>query len=52
MPAHPEAYAASLYAELHKADGEGWEWLAIEEPPQTPEWDAIRDRLKRAAVQR
>jgi L-threonylcarbamoyladenylate synthase len=49
MPPNPEDYAASLYAELHTADAEGWDWLAVEHPPQTPEWDAIRDRLRRAA---
>ena len=49
MPANPQAYAASLYAELHIADTEGWDWLAVEEPPPSPEWCAIRDRLRRAS---
>jgi L-threonylcarbamoyladenylate synthase len=49
MPTNPQAYAASLYAELHIADTEGWDWLAVEEPPPSPEWDAIRDRLRRAS---
>jgi L-threonylcarbamoyladenylate synthase len=49
MPADPEAYAALLYAQLHAADTEGWDWIAMEEPPHSPEWDAIRDRLRRAA---
>lgn len=50
MPAGPAAYAACLYAELHTADAEGWDWIAVEEPPRTPEWDAIWDRLTRAAA--
>lgn len=48
MPQDPERYAASLYAELHKADAEGWDWIAVDEPPASPAWDAIRDRLRRA----
>jgi L-threonylcarbamoyladenylate synthase len=49
MPADREAYAAKLYAELHKADSEGWEWIAIVRPPDEPEWAGILDRLRRAA---
>ena len=49
MPAEPEAYAAQLYGRLHELDREGWEWIAVEFPPDTPEWAAIRDRLTRAA---
>ncbi len=50
MPEDPKTYAAKLYAELHQADAEGWEWLAIEKPPETPEWAGILDRLKRAST--
>jgi L-threonylcarbamoyladenylate synthase len=49
MPAEPEAYAAQLYRQLHELDREGWEWIAVEFPPDTPEWAAVRDRLTRAA---
>jgi len=49
MPSDRAAYAALLYAELHKADGEGWEWIAIARPPDGPEWAGILDRLKRAS---
>ncbi len=49
MPETPEAYAARLYAVLHELDAEGWDWIAIEEPPARDEWSAIRDRLDRAA---
>jgi L-threonylcarbamoyladenylate synthase len=51
MPACPREYAAVLYERLHEADAGGWDWIAIEQPPATSEWDAIRDRLERAAAQ-
>ncbi|HZS56474.1 MAG TPA: L-threonylcarbamoyladenylate synthase [Bryobacteraceae bacterium] len=50
MPSDPKAFAACLYAELHKADQEGWEWIAIAKPPETPEWAGVLDRLKRASA--
>src|ERR1700741_4325744 len=49
MPAKPEEYAAELYSTLHKLDGQGFDWIAVELPPGSPEWAAIRDRLIRAA---
>ncbi|HTA59105.1 MAG TPA: L-threonylcarbamoyladenylate synthase [Candidatus Baltobacteraceae bacterium] len=49
MPAKPEEYAAELYSTLHKLDGQGFDWIAVELPPDLPEWEAIRDRLVRAA---
>jgi L-threonylcarbamoyladenylate synthase len=49
MPSDPRAYAARLYRVLHELDGEGWPWIAVEAPPATPAWTAIRDRLERAA---
>jgi L-threonylcarbamoyladenylate synthase len=49
MPADPREYAAVLYERLHDADAQGWDWIAIEHPPRTEEWSAIRDRLERAA---
>lgn len=45
---NPKEFAAALYAELHKADREGWDWIAIERPSDTPEWAGILDRLQRA----
>ncbi len=30
MPDHPQKFAATLYANLHAADAEGLDWLAIE----------------------
>jgi L-threonylcarbamoyladenylate synthase len=50
MPADPREYAAVLYERLHEADAQGWDWIAIELPPDANEWSAIRDRLQRAAA--
>lgn len=52
LPRDSAAFGARLYAELRRADGEGWDWLGIETPPQLPEWAAILDRLRRASVAR
>ncbi len=50
MPDKPAAYAARLYAELHRLDTLDLDWIAVENPPDTPEWAGIRDRLTRAAA--
>lgn len=50
MPADPRAYAAALYATLHRLDAEGYDWVAAERPPETPEWAGVLDRLRRASV--
>jgi L-threonylcarbamoyladenylate synthase len=50
LPSDPDAFAASLYASLHTADTEGWDWIAIERPPESAEWSAIWDRLRRAST--
>ena len=49
MPRDPAGYAAALYGKLHQLDEEGWEWIAVEPPPATPEWAGVLDRLRRAA---
>jgi L-threonylcarbamoyladenylate synthase len=49
MPSEPGAYAAKLYGRLHELDRDGLDWIAVELPPETREWAAIRDRLTRAA---
>jgi L-threonylcarbamoyladenylate synthase len=49
MPRSPSEYAASLYDALHQADGSGCFWIAVDLPPSTPEWEAVHDRLRRAA---
>jgi L-threonylcarbamoyladenylate synthase len=49
MPSNAEDYAKCLYKVLHEFDSRGLDWIAIEMPPNAPEWAAIRDRLTRAA---
>jgi L-threonylcarbamoyladenylate synthase len=49
MPAAAADYAAALYEILHQADAGNYNWIAVDLPPNTPEWEAIQDRLKRAA---
>lgn len=49
MPGDAAAYAEQLYRVLHELDEQGYEWISIEPPPDTPEWAGIRDRLTRAA---
>jgi L-threonylcarbamoyladenylate synthase len=49
MPADASAYAERLYRILHELDQQGYDWISIELPPDTPEWAGIRDRLTRAA---
>jgi len=49
IPHDAEAYARALYAELHRCDATGAKCIVIEAPPTSPEWQAIADRLRRAA---
>ena len=50
MPHDLEQYAAQLYDRLHRADAGGWDWIAVEAPPEMPEWEGVRDRLRRAST--
>jgi L-threonylcarbamoyladenylate synthase len=52
LPLDCDAYAERLYAALHAADKEGWDWIGVVEPPDRPEWAGIRDRLSRASANR
>lgn len=47
MPREPQAYAYRLYAALRELDTAHCGAILIESPPETTEWDAIRDRLSR-----
>jgi L-threonylcarbamoyladenylate synthase len=44
-----EMPAAALYGRLHQLDTEGWDWIALERPPDAPEWAGVVDRLRRTA---
>jgi L-threonylcarbamoyladenylate synthase len=48
MPRDAQAYAQKLYAALRELDTAGCDEILIEAPPETPEWNAVGDRLKRA----
>jgi len=50
MPSEARAFAAVLYESLHRLDGEGLDWIAVERVPEGPEWAAVADRLARAAA--
>ncbi len=50
MPNEPSAYARRLYAALRELDAAGCDEILIETPPQSPEWAAVRDRLRRASA--
>lgn len=50
MPQSAAGYAAALYEVLHQADAANYDWIAVDLPPSTPEWEALQDRLHRAAT--
>jgi L-threonylcarbamoyladenylate synthase len=50
MPHSPEMYATNFYAVLRELDAMGLQELFIEMPPDKPEWEAVRDRIRRATV--
>ena len=49
IPREPEGYAHRLYAALRELDRAECEAILIEMPPESPEWSAVLDRLRRAA---
>lgn len=48
-PADPAAYARVLYAWLRALDRSGVSAILVQPPPRSPCWEAVRDRLTRAA---
>jgi L-threonylcarbamoyladenylate synthase len=52
MPLDAQRYAHDLYARLHDLDQLGCRVIVVERPPQSIEWEAVQDRLKRAAADR
>jgi L-threonylcarbamoyladenylate synthase len=49
MPQSAAEYAAVLYEVLHQADIADYSWIVVDLPPNTPEWEAVHDRLRRAS---
>jgi L-threonylcarbamoyladenylate synthase len=50
LPSDPAGYARELYAALRELEDRGCTSICIESVPGSAEWDAIRDRLTRAAA--
>jgi L-threonylcarbamoyladenylate synthase len=50
MPDSAAGAAHELYAALREIDAQGVDLIWVEAPPDTPEWDGVRDRLLRAAA--
>jgi L-threonylcarbamoyladenylate synthase len=48
-PAEAGPYASALYAWLHRLDSADADCIWVLRPPQTPLWEAVNDRLRRAA---
>lgn len=49
-PSDPAAYATRLYAMLRELDDGSYDRIVLERPPATPAWQAVNDRLGRAAA--
>lgn len=48
LPDDPAGYAAGLYAALHAFDAQAVDRIVVDMPPDTDDWLAVRDRLRRA----
>jgi L-threonylcarbamoyladenylate synthase len=44
----PDDYARLLYSALHRLDASGADRMLVAAPPDGPQWEAVRDRLRRA----
>ncbi len=50
MPDDPGAVARELFAVLRAFDARGVKLIWVEQPPDTPDWEGVNDRLQRAAA--
>ncbi len=50
MPNNATQAAHDLFSVLRNFDSRGVQTIWIETPPETPEWEGVRDRLNRAAA--
>ena len=50
MPDEPAAAAHELFAALREFDARGAQLIWVEHPPETADWEGVRDRLTRAAA--
>ena len=49
MPKSGSDYAHNLYSSLRALDNDDIDIILVEQPPQTEEWQAVNDRLKKSA---
>jgi L-threonylcarbamoyladenylate synthase len=49
MPDDPRAVAQELFTVLREFDDRGVKLIWVEQPPDTPPWEGVNDRLSRAA---
>ena len=49
MSKEPQHYARDLYQTLRHLDKQGFQRIVVETPPLEPGWEAIHDRLQKAA---
>ena len=47
---NPARYGHDLYANLRTLDASGAKRIVVEAPPRLPAWEAVNDRLARAAA--
>lgn len=50
MPDDAAAAARELFSVMRELDDQGVHLIWVEQPPDTPEWEGVRDRLRRAAA--
>jgi L-threonylcarbamoyladenylate synthase len=50
MPVDAARAAQELFSVLRALDAQGAQQIWVEQPPDTPDWDGVRDRLRRAAA--
>jgi L-threonylcarbamoyladenylate synthase len=50
LPREAAAFARAIYAELHRSDEARPELIVVEALPESLEWSALADRLRRAAT--
>ena len=50
MPGDAGRAAHELFAALRELDGQGVDLIWVEAPPDSPEWEGVRDRLRRASA--
>ncbi|MDR3689969.1 MAG: L-threonylcarbamoyladenylate synthase [Fimbriimonas sp.] len=48
LPSDPVGYGSGLYAALYTLDRQSYGEIFVEAPPQTGEWEAVWDRLRKA----